>query len=153
MSSNCLRPNFFCIDSDFFRDFPVQLLENIVAFLYSVLGYESTSTNNKWKKEFIENFPDYQNISENTCLISIQFENKLTNVINRNLTKNLIYDDLALCSLEIRPHGSSLEGSDPRELAPGFEACQMKGTHIRTSELTLFKSYEIGLLRIRPLCF
>ena len=44
-------------------------------------------------------------------------------------------------------------GSDPHEfeLTPGFEVCQMKGTHIVVSELTLFKSYEIGLLRIRPL--
>ena len=48
-------------------------------------------------------------------------------------------------------HGSALKGSDPHELAPGFGACQMKGTHIGASELTLFKSYEIGLLRIRPL--
>ena len=47
-------------------------------------------------------------------------------------------------------HGSALEGSDPHELAAGFEVCQMKGTHIGASELTLFKSYEIGLLRIRP---
>ena len=45
-------------------------------------------------------------------------------------------------------HGSALEGSDPHELAAGFEVCQMKGTHIGTSELTLFKCYEIGLLRI-----
>ena len=45
-------------------------------------------------------------------------------------------------------HGSALEVSDPHELAPGFEVCQMKGTHIGASELTLFKSYEIGLLRI-----
>ena len=50
-------------------------------------------------------------------------------------------------------HGRALEGSDPHELAGGFEVCQMKGTHIGASELTLFKSYEIGLLRIRPLCF
>ena len=50
-------------------------------------------------------------------------------------------------------HGSALVGSDPHEKAPGFEVCQMKGTHIGASELTLFKSYEIGLLRIRPLCF
>ena len=41
----------------------------------------------------------------------------------------------------------------PHELADGFEVCQMKGTHIGASELTLFKSYEIGLFRIRPLCF
>ena len=27
-------------------------------------------------------------------------------------------------------HGSALEGSDPHELPPGFEACQMKGTHL-----------------------
>ena len=46
--------------------------------------------------------------------------------------------------------GSVLEGSDPQELAPEFEVCQMKDTHIGASELTLFKSYEIGLLRIRP---
>ena len=39
------------------------------------------------------------------------------------------------------------------EWAAGFEVCQMKGTNIGTSELTLFKSYEISLLRIRPLCF
>ena len=51
-------------------------------------------------------------------------------------------------------HGSTLEGSDPHELAGGFEVCQqMKGTHIGASELTLFKSYEIGLWRIRPICF
>ena len=50
-------------------------------------------------------------------------------------------------------HGRALEGSDPHELAGEFEVCQMKGTHIGASELTLFKSYEIGLLRIRPLCF
>ena len=53
-----------------------------------------------------------------------------------------------------KTHGSALEGSDPHELTGGFEVCQqMKGTHIGASELTLFKSYEIGLLRIRPLCF
>ena len=52
-------------------------------------------------------------------------------------------------------HGSTLAGSDPHELAPGFEVCQMKGTtHIGIIiEMTLFKSYEIGLLRIRLLCF
>ena len=50
-------------------------------------------------------------------------------------------------------HGSALVGSDPHELAPGFEVCQMKGTHIGASVLTLFKSYEISLLRIRPLYF
>ena len=55
--------------------------------------------------------------------------------------------------MAISIHGSALEGSDPHELAAGFEECQMKGTHIGVSELTLFKSYEIGLLRIRPLCF
>ena len=50
-------------------------------------------------------------------------------------------------------HCRALEGSDPHELAGGFEVCQMKGTHIGTSELKLFKSYKIVLLRIRPLCF
>ena len=30
-------------------------------------------------------------------------------------------------------HGRALEGSDPHELAGGFEVCQMKGTHIGTS--------------------
>ena len=50
-------------------------------------------------------------------------------------------------------HGSALDGSDPHEMAGGFEVCQMQGTHIGASELTLFKSYEIGLLRIPPLCF
>ena len=50
-------------------------------------------------------------------------------------------------------HGSALVGSDPHELAPGFEVCQMEGTHKGLSELTLFKSYEIGILRIPPLCF
>ena len=53
----------------------------------------------------------------------------------------------------VRPHGSALVGSDLHERAPGFEVCQMKVTHIGASELTLSKSYEIGLLRIRPLCF
>ena len=47
----------------------------------------------------------------------------------------------------------ALVESDPHELASKFEVCQMKGTHLGASELTLFKSYEIGLLRIRPLCF
>ena len=46
-----------------------------------------------------------------------------------------------------------MEGSDPRELTPGFEVSQIKGTHIGVSELTLSKSYEASLLRIRPLCF
>ena len=41
-------------------------------------------------------------------------------------------------------HGSALVGSDPHDLAPGFEVCQMKVTHIGVSELTSFKSYEIG---------
>ena len=45
-------------------------------------------------------------------------------------------------------HGSALVGSDPHELTPEFEICQMKGTHIGISELTLFKSCEIGLLKI-----
>ena len=49
------------------------------------------------------------------------------------------------------PHGSALEGSDPHEFAPGFEVCQMKGTYIGASEMTLCKSYEIGFLIIRPL--
>ena len=44
-------------------------------------------------------------------------------------------------------HGSALLGSDPHELAPEFEVYQMKGTHKGISELTLFKSYEIGLLK------
>ena len=51
------------------------------------------------------------------------------------------------------PRGSALEGSDPHELAGGFEVCQMKGAHIGASGLTLFKSYEIWLLRIRPVCY
>ena len=51
-------------------------------------------------------------------------------------------------------HGRALEESDPHELAGRFEVCQTKGTPpIGASELTLFKSHEIGLLRIRPLCF
>ena len=50
-------------------------------------------------------------------------------------------------------HGSALVGSEPHELAPEFEVCQTKGTHMGASELTLLKSYEIGLLKIRPLCF
>ena len=54
---------------------------------------------------------------------------------------------------DISQHGSALVGSDPHELAAGFKVCQMKGTDIGVSELTLFKSYEIGLLRIQPLCF
>ena len=57
------------------------------------------------------------------------------------------------CRFTIRPHGSALVRSDPHESPPDFEVCQMKGTHIGFPELTLFKSYEIGLLRIRPLCF
>ena len=50
-------------------------------------------------------------------------------------------------------HVSALVGSDPHELAPEFEVWKMKGTHIGISELTLFKCYEIGLFRIRPMCF
>ena len=41
--------------------------------------------------------------------------------------------------------GSGLEGSDPHELAAGFEVCQMKGTHIAVSELTLFNLNPIKL--------
>ena len=59
------------------------------------------------------------------------------------------FHELILHSCEI--HGSALVGSDPHELAPGFEVCQMKRTHILVSELTLFKLYEIGFLRIQPL--
>ena len=55
--------------------------------------------------------------------------------------------------VHIMLHGSALVGSDPHELAPRFEVCQMKGTHIGTLKLTFFKSYEIRFLRIRPLCF
>ena len=62
-------------------------------------------------------------------------------------------DDISNLYLEHLAHGRALEGSDPHELAGGFEVCQMKGTNIGTSELTLFKSYKIGFLRIRPLCF
>ena len=32
--------------------------------------------------------------------------------------------------VHIMLHGSALVGSDPHELAPRFEVCQMKGTHI-----------------------
>ena len=54
----------------------------------------------------------------------------------------------------VRGHCSALVGSDPHELKPEFEVvCQMKGTHIGVSELTCFKSYEIDILSIRPLCF
>ena len=42
-------------------------------------------------------------------------------------------------------HGSA------EELILGYEVCQMKGTLIGVSELTLEKSYQFGLLRIRPL--
>ena len=35
----------------------------------------------------------------------------------------------ALTIHEKLEHGSALEGSDPHELAAGFEVCQMKGTH------------------------
>ena len=45
-------------------------------------------------------------------------------------------------------HGSALVGSDPHELAPGFEVVCQKGIHIGVSELTLFEPYEIELLRI-----
>ena len=38
---------------------------------------------------------------------------------------------LRFCSLT--RHGRALEGSDPHELAGGFEVCQMKGTHIGAS--------------------
>ena len=64
------------------------------------------------------------------------------------------FQDESESGAKLTVHGSALEGSDPHELAPGFEVCQMKGTHIVASELTLSKSYEIGLLMIiRPLCF
>ena len=48
-------------------------------------------------------------------------------------------------------HGSAMEGYYPHELKLGYEICQMKGTLIGVSELTLQKSYQLGLLRIRPL--
>ena len=50
-------------------------------------------------------------------------------------------------------HGSALVRSELHESAAGFEVCQMKGTHNGALKLTLFKSYEIGLLRIGLLCF
>ena len=50
-------------------------------------------------------------------------------------------------------HGSAEKGYYPYELILGYEICQMKGTHIGVSEITLEKSYQFGLLRIRPLCF
>ena len=37
------------------------------------------------------------------------------------------------------------------ELLLGYEVCQMEGKLIGVSELTLEKSYQFGLLRIRPL--
>ena len=55
------------------------------------------------------------------------------------LTKNSPVSGASLKKVEIfygyfdifnHPHGSALEGSDPHELAGGFEVCQMKGTHI-----------------------
>ena len=49
------------------------------------------------------------------------------------------------------PHGSAMKGYYPHELILGYEVCQMKGTHIGVSELTLKKSYQFVLLRIRPL--
>ena len=50
--------------------------------------------------------------------------------------------------VHIMLHGSALVGSDPHELAPS-QMC----FNIGTSELTFLKSYEIGFLGIRPLCF
>ena len=50
-------------------------------------------------------------------------------------------------------HGSAKEGYYPHELILGYEVCQMKGTLIGVSELTLKKPYQFGLLRIQPLCF
>ena len=47
-----------------------------------------------------------------------------------------------------RSHGSAVEGYYPHELILGYDICQMKGTHIGVSELTLEKSYQFGLLRI-----
>ena len=44
-------------------------------------------------------------------------------------------------------HGSAMEGYYPHELILRYEVCQMKGTLIGFSELTLEKSYEFGLLR------
>ena len=38
------------------------------------------------------------------------------------------------------PHGSAMKGYYPHELILGYEVCQMKGTHIGVSELTLEKS-------------
>ena len=50
-------------------------------------------------------------------------------------------------------HGSAMEGYYPHELILGYEVWQMKGTLIGISELSLEKSYQFGILRIRPLCF
>ena len=46
-------------------------------------------------------------------------------------------------------HGSAKEGYYPNEIILGYEVYQMKGTLIGVSELTLEKSYQFGLLRIR----
>ena len=80
---------------------------------------------------------------------------QLSTLVFRTQNKNRFFNVFLIVQsfLKLVPHGSALEGSDPHELAAEFEVCRMKGTHIGVSELTLFKSYEIGLLRIRPLCF
>ena len=41
-------------------------------------------------------------------------------------------------------HGSALVGSDPHELAPRFEASQMKDTHIGTSELNCLNPMKLA---------
>ena len=58
-----------------------------------------------------------------------------------------------ISNIAILQHGSALVGSDPHELTHEFEIWQMKGTHVGVSELTLEKSYQFGLLSIRPLWF
>ena len=94
-------------------------------------------------------------------IIYLMISQDLLDITPDTLCSWYIYQHFFMCSFivikknyfinTVRPW--RVEGSDPHESAPGFEVCQMKGTYIGSSELKLFKSYEIGLLRIRPLCF
>ena len=88
-----------------------------------------------------------------SCFCKVNRKNRNSRPQNTGQFAFLLVEEKLWNERLYEKHGSALEGSDPHELTSGIEVCQMKGKHIGASELTLFKSYEIGLLRIRLLCF
>ena len=79
----------------------------------------------------------------------------LYNVATNACCRKISQQNLFFSQRQDVQHGSAMEGYYPHELIVRYEVCQIKGTYtlIGVSELTLEKSYQSGLLRIRPLYF